>query len=449
MGTISPDIFKAYDIRGKVGDELNADVLTALGRAFADWLPNEGAVAVGYDMRPDSKALAEAAQAGLIKQGRDVVMVGNIASDMIYFATGSMGLAGGLMVTASHNPGEYNGVKLCREEAKPVGVETGLSEIRDAMISGNFKDSGEPGSLTEKDVSGPWVDHVLGFVNSTNWPAYRLAIDAGNGMLGLIAPVFQAKIPQLQVEEMYYELDGTFPNHIANPMEPQNIVDLQNRVRENNLDFGIAFDGDGDRAVMIDETGEPVNGTIATAILAKYFLEKNPGSTILYNAIIGDIVPETIKQLGGTPVRTRVGHSFVKDDMRTHDAIFAGEHSSHYYFRDNWCADSGLLAVTILIQVLADSGKKLSELADEYRVYQAITETNFETEDKQGALARLREAFTDGQQDELDGLTVRYEDGWLNVRCSNTEPLLRLNAEAKTPERLAELVDKATAVIKG
>lgn len=446
---MTPDIFKAYDIRGKVGDELNPEVMQRVGRAFADWLPNEGAVAVGYDMRPDSKSLAEAVVAGLTEQGRDVVMLGNIATDMIYFAVGSLGLAGGAVVTASHNPGEYNGMKLCREEAKPVGIETGLGEIRDHAIAGEFRESTGTGKIEEKDITDDWVDHVLGFVSAQSWPSYHIAIDAGNGMLGKVAPEFAAKIPQLKVEEMYYELDGTFPNHIANPLVPENLVDLQAKIREMSLDFGIAFDGDGDRAVVVDEKGEAVSGTIMTAILARYFLEKNPGSTILYNAIVGRVVPDLVAKLGGESHRTRVGHSFIKDDMRKYDAIFAGEHSSHYYFRDNWSADSGLLAATILIQVLANSGKKLSELADEYRTSASIPETNFEVEDKQVALSLLREKFDDGEQDELDGLTVSYDDAWFNVRCSNTEPLLRLNAEASNLERLDEIVSKVTEVIRG
>jgi phosphomannomutase len=251
----------------------------------------------------------------------------------------------------------------------------------------------------------------------------------------------------LKVTEMYYELDGSFPNHPANPIEPANLVDLQAKIREHSLDFGIAFDGDGDRAVLVDETGEPISGTVMTALLAKYFLDKNPGATILYNAICGRIVPETAQANGGTAVRTKVGHSYIKAEMREHDAVFGGEHSSHYYFRDNWSADSGLLAAMIAIDVLAASGKKLSELVEEYKKYVAIPETNFEVEDKAEVIAKVKEAFADGEQDGLDGLTVNYPDAWLNLRPSNTEPVLRLNAEAKTKEQLNELVKRAKATI--
>lgn len=445
---MNPDIFKAYDIRGEVGSELNNDVAWAAGAALADWLPEAGAVAVGYDMRPDSKELAEALSEGLRLQGREVVNIGNVSTDMIYFAVGSLGLAGGAMVTASHNPGKYNGIKLCREEAKPIGIDTGLGDIRDAAMAGNFVPAAKKGELTEKDVREAWVDHVLSFVNVDAWPEYHIAIDAGNGMLGAIAPVLEAKVPKLKVEQMYYELDGSFPNHPANPLLPEGVADLQARILDQGLDFGIAFDGDGDRAVLVDEKGEVVSGTVMTAILAKYFLTKQPGSTILYNAIVGRVVPETVAKNGGTSHRTKVGHSYIKAEMRARDAVFAGEHSSHYYFRDNWSADSGLLAAMIAIQVLAESGKTLSELAAEYKTYVSLTETNFETSNKDAIIAKLKEVFADADQDELDGLTVNYDDCWFNVRGSNTEPLLRLNAEASSKEELDKLVERVAAVIR-
>lgn len=445
---MNPDIFKAYDIRGEVGSELNNDVAWAVGAALADWLPEAGAVAVGYDMRPDSKELAEALSEGLRLQGREVVNIGNVSTDMIYFAVGSLGLAGGAMVTASHNPGKYNGIKLCREEAKPIGIDTGLGDIRDAAMAGNFVPAAKKGELTEKDVREAWVDHVLSFVNVDAWPEYHIAIDAGNGMLGAIAPVLEAKVPKLKVEQMYYELDGSFPNHPANPLLPEGVADLQARILDQGLDFGIAFDGDGDRAVLVDEKGEVVSGTVMTAILAKYFLTKQPGSTILYNAIVGRVVPETVAKNGGTSHRTKVGHSYIKAEMRARDAVFAGEHSSHYYFRDNWSADSGLLAAMIAIQVLAESGKTLSELAAEYKIYVSLTETNFETSNKDAIIAKLKEVFADADQDELDGLTVNYDDCWFNVRGSNTEPLLRLNAEASSKEELDKLVERVAAVIR-
>lgn len=442
------DIFKAYDVRGKVGSELTEVVCEAIGQAFADWLPQDGVIAVGRDMRPDSVRLANAVIEGLKKQGRDVWDIGEVTSDMIYFAVGKFGLAGGAMVTASHNPGEYNGIKFCREEAKPIGIETGLAEIRDMAAAGEFGASVRQGSVVSKDVRDDWVKHILTFVDPKQWPAYKVAIDAGNGMAGAIIPTLEAFVP-LEVTPMYFELDGTFPNHIANPLEPKNLVDLQGTIKNEGLDFGIAFDGDGDRAVLVDENGDALSGTVMTAILARYFLGKYPGATILYNAICGRIVPETVEKLGGKAIRTKVGHSFVKADMRKYNAAFAGEHSGHYYFKDNYFADSGLLAVMIAIQALSESGKKLSELAAEFRKYPVITETNFDIEDKQAVVDKVKAIFTDGNQDELDGLTVTYPDGWFNIRASNTEPVLRLNAEAGTQEALDDMVTKVKEALEG
>lgn len=444
---MNPEIFKAYDIRGKVGTELTPEVCWNIGQALADWLPNEGAIAVGRDMRPDSEELAQAVIEGLRLQGREVIDIGLVSTDMIYFTVGKFGLAGGAMVTASHNPGEYNVIKLCREEAKPIGIETGLADIREAAIAGNFSPANEKGSLKNQDVKEDWIKHVLRFVEADKWPAYKVAIDAGNGMLGAIAPVLAKHVP-LQITPMFYELDGTFPNHPANPLFPEGTADIRQKVIDDQLDFGIAFDGDGDRAVLIDETGEVLGGTVMTALLAKYFLSKHPGATILHNAICGRVVKETALKNGGKAVRTKVGHSYIKADMRAHNAVFAGEHSSHYYFRDNWSADSGLLAAMIAVQILAESGKKLSELAAEYKTYVATAETNFEVKDKEVALGRIKETFADGNQDELDGITVNYPDGWFNVRASNTEPLLRLNAEAKTEAQLNTIVERVKQVIQ-
>jgi phosphomannomutase len=441
-------IFKAYDIRGKVGTELTPEVCERVGKAMAAWLPTEGTVAVGRDMRPDSAELAAAMINGLRAGGRNVWDIGEVTSDMIYFAVGHNNLAGGAMITASHNPGADNGIKLCREEAKPIGIESGLADIKDAVINGTFEAATTEGTLTEKKLDEDWVTHVLGFVSADSWPKYKVAIDAGNGMAGAIIPSLQPKVP-LDVIPMYFELDGTFPNHIANPLIPENLVDLQAKISETGADFGIAFDGDGDRAALIDEKGEALTGTVMTAILSKYFLSKNPGSTILYNAICGRIVPETVEANGGTAIRTKVGHSYIKAKMREHDAVFAGEHSGHYYFKDNFYADSGLIAAMVAIQVLANSGKKLSELAEEFRsAYAAMPETNFHITDKQAAIDKLKAQFADAEQNELDGLTVNFPDGWLNVRASNTESVIRLNVEARTAERVQEIFDKAKAILE-
>ena len=442
---MNPSIFKAYDIRGKVGDELNDQVMKLIGQAMAEWLPNKGPIAIGYDMRPDSKELAEALMDGLTEQGRDVMNIGRVASDMIYFATGNYDMAGGCVVTASHNPGEYNGIKLCRELARPIGEDSGLYEIRDMALKNDFTPADTKGSVTEKDVMADWVEHALSFTQVDQLKKYRIAVDAANGMGGLVMPVVAKMLPSFEITELYYELDGTFPNHEANPLKLETLVDLQKVVSDKQLDFGIAFDGDGDRAGLIDEKGDVVSGSVITAILTEYFLSKHPGATILYNAICSNVVPELIEQRGGVGVRTRVGHSFIKGKMQEHSAVFAGEHSGHYYFKDNYNADSGLIAVIAVIEVLNQTGGTLSELADKYRTYISISETNFEVDDKQAVIEKVADVFEDEAQsiDRLDGITVRLSDElWFNLRPSNTEPLLRMNAEAKTQEELDQLVER-------
>ena len=358
-------IFKAYDIRGKVGDELNEELAQNVARAFADWLPEEGKVAVGYDMRPDSQELAQAAVKGLTQQGRDVIDIGQVASDMIYFAVGSMELAGGLMVTASHNPGEYNGIKLCREGAGGISLETGLSDIRDKALAKQF-DQQEPGEVEQQNIMDAWVDHAIGFAGDDLEPL-RIAVDAGNGMAGAVIPHLEGKVP-FKITPLFFKLDGTFPNHEANPLKFETLKDLRQTVLDNKLDAGVAFDGDGDRAVLVDEHGEPLTGSVTTAILADHFLRDSLGGTVLYNAICSRIVPETVEKHGGTSIRTRVGHSIIKQKMAEHEAIFAGEHSAHYYFADNFHADSGLIAAMVALGVLSRSGKTLSELAEPFRV---------------------------------------------------------------------------------
>lgn len=443
-----PDsIFKAYDIRGKVGSELSPEIVAAVGKAFGEWLPAEGAVAVGRDMRPDSKELAEALIEGLRSRGRDVWDIGEVTSDMIYFAVGRNNLAGGAVVTASHNPGEYNGIKFCREEAKPVGETTGLLEVRDLAIVNDFADNDNSGKVTLKDVTEDWINHVLSFIDPKKLKPLNIAVDAGNGMAGKIFPELEPYVP-FDVHEMYFELDGTFPNHIANPLIAENLVDVQAAIKEHGCDAGVAFDGDGDRAVLIDENGEPLTGTVMTALLASHFLKDTPGATILLNAICGRAAFEAIEKAGGKPVRTRVGHSFIKNDMRKYDALFAGEHSGHYYFRNNYMADSGLIAAMIGLYILSVSGKKLSELVAPLRkAYVQIPETNFEVEDKAGTIQKVAETFKDSETDELDGLTVNFENAWFNIRPSNTEPLLRLNAEAKSQQELDSLVKRVKTLL--
>ena len=441
------DIFKAYDVRGKVGTELTVETVEKIGKALADWLPNEGTVAVGHDMRPDSSELAQAMIKGLTAQGRNVVDVGLISSDMIYFAAGKYGFAGGAVITASHNPGEYNGIKFCREEAKPISLDIGLAEIRDNVITGIFKESSKKGTVTKKDITEEWVDHVLTFVDVNDLKPLKIAVDAGNGMVGKIFPELEPYVP-FNVTEMYFELDGTFPNHPASPIESKNLQDLIRVVKEQKCDAGLAFDGDGDRAVLVDEKGEPISGTVMTSILAEYFLSKNPGATILHNAIVGRVARETIQKYGGKAVRTKVGHSIIKNDMRIHNALFAGEHSHHYYFKDNYMADSGLIAAMVALALLCKSNTRLSKLADKFRKYCSIEETNFEVVDKEATMQKIAKSFANAEVDWLDGLTLTFKDGWVNVRPSNTEPLLRLNAEADTKQKLDNYVKKVTQIIE-
>ncbi|MBC7581325.1 phosphomannomutase/phosphoglucomutase [Aeromicrobium sp.] len=449
MNAIS-NIFKAYDVRGKVGSELTPAVTNSIGKAMADWLPNDGPVAVGRDMRPDSAELADAIIEGLQTQGRDVVDIGQVTSDMIYFAVGDLKLAGGLMVTASHNPGEYNGIKLCREEAKPIGQETGLFDIRDAVLSDTFKPKAEvPGVVDEQDITEAWIDHTLSFINSDELKPLKIVVDAGNGMAGKIFPDLEPYVPW-EVTELYFELDGTFPNHEANPLKFETLADMIKVIKDNKLDGGIAFDGDGDRAFLVDETGTVLPGNVMNAMLAEYFLERYPGSNILYDLRASKAIPELVVAKGGTPVRTRVGHSFIKQVMREQNAPFGGEVSGHFYFRDNFFADSGLIAAVIGLYVAGIRGKSLSVLREEYTKYPSISETNFEVTDTATVLQRLKDTFATETQDELDGLTVEFTNGsWFNVRASNTEPVIRLNAEANTQSDLDALVGQVTQTILG
>ncbi|HVV67001.1 MAG TPA: phosphomannomutase/phosphoglucomutase [Candidatus Saccharimonadales bacterium] len=442
------NIFKAYDIRGKVGSELTPEVALKVGSAFAKWLPEQGPVAVGRDMRPDSKELADAMIKGLRSQGRDVWDIGEVTSDMIYFAAGDNKLAGGVMITASHNPGEYNGIKFCRDEAQGVAENTGLLEVRELAETDNFSPAEKQGDILQKDLVEGWVQHVLSFIDADKLKPLGLSVDAGNGMAGKIFPELEPYVP-FEVDELFFELDGTFPNHIANPLIVENLKDVQAAIAKNGSDAGVAFDGDGDRAVLLDENGEPLTGTVMSALLAEYFLKLHPGATILLNAICGQAAVDAIEKNGGKVIRTRVGHSFIKNDMRTYDAVFAGEHSGHYYFKDNYKADSGLIAAIVGLYIVSNSGKKLSELVAPYRkAYVQIPETNFEVEDKPAMLKKLADAFQDAETDTLDGLTVHVPGGWFNVRPSNTEPLLRLNAEAKTKEELDQIVAKVKTLLE-
>lgn len=442
-------IFKSYDVRGKVGSELTTEVASLIGKAFADWLPTDGPVAVGRDMRPDSEELTNALIQGLTSQGRDVWDVGEITSDMIYFAVGSNGLAGGVMITASHNPGEYNGIKFCADEAKAVGENSGLFEVRDLVIKSEFAKSERTGTIINKDLSEKWIEHVLSFVEPDKIKPFKLVVDAGNGMAGKIFPELEPYVPW-EVTELYFELDGTFPNHEANPLKFETLADLIEVIKKEGLDGGVAFDGDGDRAFLIDETGEVLTGGVMSTMLSEYFLSKYPGSSIVYDARNSATVREIIIKNGGTPVRERVGHSHLKQKMREVDAPFGGEASGHFYFRDNWYADSGLIGAVIGLYVAGLSGLKLSELRKKYTTMAAIPETNYVVDDKQKVIDRVVGMFKDqSEPDYLDGVTFQFKDGsWLNVRPSNTESVLRVNVEAPNKEELDKLVAKVTSCIK-
>lgn len=448
-------IFKSYDVRGRVGTELTADVANRIGQGFANWLPSQAAsngdsrvIAVGRDMRPDSSELADALIAGVRAQGYDVMDIGEVTSDMIYFVVGHFGLAGGAMITASHNPGVYNGIKLCRAEARPIGEDTGLFKIRDAVLANNFTPAAEPGSLETKDVVEAWIQHTLSFIDADKLGELRLAVDAGNGMAGKIFPELEPYVPW-EITEMYFELDGTFPNHEANPLKFETLTDLIATIHDKRLDGGIAFDGDGDRAFLVDEKGVVLTGGVMSALMGEYFVSKFPGSNIVYDIRNSRSVPKVVTAAGGVPIRTKVGHSNIKQIMREVDAPFGGEASGHFYFRDNWYADSGLIAAVIGLYVAGLSGKKLSVLREQYTHYASIPETNFVIEDKAAVLARIEAAFPGHEIDRLDGLTFTFsEHSWMNIRTSNTEPVLRLNAEAANQAELDALIDKVTKLIE-
>ncbi|MGD8373794.1 MAG: phosphomannomutase/phosphoglucomutase [Candidatus Woesebacteria bacterium] len=440
------DIFKAYDVRGKVGTELTPEVANNIAKAFADWLPTDGIIAVGRDMRPDSADLADAVIKGLTDQGRDVWDIGLVTSDMIYYAVGRFGLSGGVVVTASHNPGEYNGIKLYRDQVIPVGLDSGLSKIRDAVLSKTFKPAAtEAGNVEKRSITDGWIKHCLSFI--TKLKPYHIAIDAGNGMAGAILPSLLPRLP-LKVEKMYFDIDGTFPNHEANPTKPENLTDLIAKVKENKLDFGIAFDGDGDRAGFVDDRGRVVSGSDLVSIAARYYLDKKPGAKVVCDVRMSHSVTELVQKWGGSTVTCKAGRVNIGPKMREVGAVFGGETSGHFFFHENYDADSGLIGALVVMQAISNSGKKLSQLVDEYHLHAMGPEQNFTVSDQNAVFARLKSEFTDGKQSQLDGLTVEYSDKWFNIRASNTEPLIRLNAEAATQTELDKFVDRITKVIQ-
>lgn len=449
------NIIKAYDVRGVVPDEWDETLAELFGAAFVE-VTDATAIVVGYDMRPSSPALSGAFARGAAARGVDVTLIGLCSTDQLYYASGSLNLPGA-MFTASHNPAQYNGIKLCRAGAAPVGQDTGLATIRGLVEK--WTDEGAPavpagttpGTITEQDSLIGYSDHLKGLVDLTAIRPLKVVVDAGNGMGGHTVPTVFAGLP-LDLVPMYFELDGTFPNHEANPLDPKNIVDLQARVKSEGADLGIAFDGDADRCFIVDERGEGVSPSAVTALVAARELARNGGTgTVIHNLITSWSVPEVVRENGGTPVRTRVGHSFIKEEMAKSGAIFGGEHSAHYYFKDFWNADTGMLAALHVLAALGGQDGPLSELVSSYDRYAGSGEINSTVADQAGRVAAVKETYgaqPDVTLDELDGLTVTSTDWWFNVRASNTEPLLRLNVEARDPATLAKVRDEVLALIR-
>ena len=444
---LDPSIFKSYDIRGIYPSELDESAAELIGRAFVEFL-RCSTVAVGRDMRASSEPLFQAFAGGVTAAGADVVDLGLTSTDELYFAVGNFGYPAGAMITASHNPKEYNGFKLCREKAIALSAETGVYAIRDIAASGKFSTPARTGSVRPRDVLDDFAQHCLSFIDRGKIRPLKVAIDCGNGMGGLIVPAIFKHLP-VEVIPLYFELDGAFPNHPASPIEAENMADVQRAVREHGADLGAAFDGDADRVFITDERGELVGGDMVTALVAKMLLRKHPNATILYNLICSRSVPEIINARGGRPIRTRVGHSIIKAVMREKDAIFGGEHSGHFYFRDHYFADSGLIALLVVLELRSQEGKTISELLRPINTRVRSGEINSRVDDIPAKLAQLETHYNDADEvDHLDGVTIQYRDWWCNVRPSNTEPLLRLNVEADTPELLARKTAELLALIK-
>jgi phosphomannomutase len=452
-------IVKAYDVRGTVPDQFNESVARALGIAFVEMLRESGddadQIVIAHDMRESGPGLAGAFARGANAAGASVVHIGLASTDQLYYASGALGLPGA-MFTASHNPAQYNGIKLCRSGARPVGQDSGLVVVRtraENLLRDLNAEADGPARIEERDVLGDYAAYLRSLVDLSGIRPLKVIVDAGNGMGGHTVPAVLGDqvLPALPLEivPLYFELDGSFPNHEANPLDPANLVDLQEAIRQQGADIGVAFDGDADRCFIIDENGDPVSPSAITALVAKRELAKFPGSTVIHNLITSLAVPEIITENGGKPVRSRVGHSFIKAEMARTNAVFGGEHSAHYYFRDFWFADTGMLAAMHVLAALGGQDRPLSEFAAEFERYAASGEINSTVPDAAAKTAEVRAAFPDATVDELDGMTVTLADGsWFNLRASNTEPLLRLNVEAAKPDRMASLRDEVLAIVR-
>jgi phosphomannomutase len=442
-------IFKAYDIRGIVPDELDESVAEAVGAAFVRLTGTKSLVTV-HDMRSSSEPLAAALGRGAASQGANVIHGGLGSTDMVYYASGFLDIPGA-MITASHNPAKYNGIKLCKAGAKPVGIETGLAEIKRLVAGGVPAYDGTPGTISSEDLLPGYAEYLKKLVDISGIRPLKVVVDAGNGMGGYTVPTVFEGLPITTVP-LYFELDGSFPNHEANPIDPKNLRDLQRAVREHQADIGLAFDGDADRCFVVDERGDVVSPSVLTALIATRELAREPGATVIHNLITSRGVPEIIGEHGGAPVRTRVGHSFIKAKMAETEAIFGGEHSGHFYFRDFWFADSGMLAALHTLAALGHDDRPLSVILADFSRYAASGEINSEVTDQAGITQRVKDVYASQPgvtTDELDGLTILGDTWWFNLRPSNTEPLLRLNVEAADELEMAALRDEVLGLVRG
>ena len=449
---IDESIFKAYDIRGEYPDQLDEDTARDIGRAFVNHLGLSGSrVVVARDMRLSGETLEQAFIEGVTAAGADVLDLGLVSTDALYFAVGHLEEPGGAMITASHNPKQYNGFKLCRESAIALSGESGIGQIRDLISSGKLPKPAEyAGSVEESDITDDYARHCLTFIDLEDLRPLKIVIDAGNGMAGKMLPPIFEKLPFEHVP-MYFELDGSFPNHPPNPIEPENVEELQRRVVEENADFGVAFDGDADRCFVVDEKGETISGDLLAALVAKNVLEKEPGATILFSAVCSKAFPELVEREGGKAIRTKAGHSIIKPQMRENNAAFGGEHSGHFYFRDNYFADSGIIAMLTVAELVARQDGPLSELLSPIDPYVRSGEINSEVEDQEAVMEKVEEHYAerdDPKIDHLDGLTVDFGEWWFNLRPSNTEPLLRLNVEATDRETMERERDELLRLIR-
>ena len=444
------EIFKAYDVRGIYGQNLTEGVAYKIGRAFVYFLKCKD-VAVGTDMRISSPKLSKALMKGIAHQGADAIFIGEVCTDAVYFASGFLDKPA-VMFTASHNPKQYNGIKFCRENAIPINEDTGLQKIKSIIEREDYNNIKlkKTGKIINKNILKNYVKHVRKFINVKKLKNLKIAADAGNGMAGKMIPIVYRNLP-IKITPLYFKLDGNFPNHPADPSKYENLVELQKAVKEKNCSFGMAFDGDADRIFFVDENGNVVNSSLISSLIIKNILLKSPKQKIIYNLVCGHIVPETIKKYNGTAIIERVGHSFIKDTMRKTKALFACEHSAHYYYRDNFRADSGIITSLIVAEIVSKENKKLSELLDEFRKYHTIEETSVEVKDKDAKLKEIKSIYEKQNPkkiSKLDGVSVEFENWWFNVRPSNTEPLLRLNLEADSEELMKEKREELVGIMK-